>query len=61
MRRFFRGIGALIVLLLIAGAVAIGVIALTSKSTGVKLKDIGGNTVHDVAKQIDDLIKNNTK
>jgi serine/threonine protein kinase len=60
-RRMARGIGALILLLLIAGAVAIGVIALTSKETGVKLRDIGGNTVDDVSNQIEKLVNDNTK
>ncbi len=61
MRRTLRGIGAMIILVLIAAAVAIGVIAATSKTTGVKLRDIGGNTVHDVSNQISQLIQDNTK
>jgi eukaryotic-like serine/threonine-protein kinase len=60
-RRMVRGIGALILLLLIAGAVAVGVIALTSKETGVKLRDIGGNTVDDVSNQIEKLVNDNTQ
>jgi len=60
-RRVVRGIGALIVLLLIATAVAVGVIAATSKTTGVKLRDIGGNTIDRVTNDIKQLIQDNTK
>jgi eukaryotic-like serine/threonine-protein kinase len=60
-RRTLRAIGGLIVLLLIAAAVAIGVIAATSSSTGVKLRDIGGNTIDDVSQQIKQLVNDNTK
>jgi eukaryotic-like serine/threonine-protein kinase len=60
-RRTLRAIGGLIVLLLIAAAVAIGVIAATSSSTGVKLRDIGGNTIDDVSQQIKELVNDNTK
>jgi len=61
MRRTLRGIGALIVLVLIAAAVAIGVIAATSKSTGVKLKNF---TFDSIQKGVDDIkqnIQDNTK
>jgi hypothetical protein len=37
------------------------VIAATSKSTGVKLRDIGGNTIDDVSNQIEKLVNDNTK
>lgn len=60
-RRFMRAIGALIVLLLIAAAVAVGVIAATSKSTGVKLRDIGGDTVSKAADELKGLVEDNTK
>ena len=60
-RRMMRGIGAIILLLFIAAVVAIGVIALTSKETGVKLRDVGGQTIDDVSKQIEDLVNDNTK
>jgi eukaryotic-like serine/threonine-protein kinase len=59
--RMMRGVGALILLLLIAAVVAIGVIAATSKETGVKLRDIGGNTIDDVSNQIEKLVNDNTK
>jgi serine/threonine protein kinase len=61
MRRTLRGIGALIALVLIAAAVAIGVIAATSKSTGVKLKNF---TFDSIQKGVDDIKQNveeNTK
>jgi serine/threonine-protein kinase len=60
-RRMLRGIGALIVLLLIAAAVAIGVIAATSDSSGVKLREIGGDTVRDVANELEQLVNDNTQ
>jgi hypothetical protein len=56
-----RGVGAIVLLLIIAAAVAIGVIALTSKETGVKLREVGGNTIDDVSKQIEQLVNDNTK
>lgn len=56
-----RGIGALILLLLIAAAVAIGVIAVTSRDTGVKLREIGGDTVRDVANELEQLVNDNTQ
>jgi serine/threonine-protein kinase len=60
-RRMMRAVGGLIVLLLIAAAVAVGVIAATSKSTGVKLRDIGGDTVNKAADQLKGLVEDNTK
>jgi eukaryotic-like serine/threonine-protein kinase len=60
-RRTLRAIGGLIVLLLIAAAVAVGVIAATSSSTGVKLRDVGGNTINDVSQQIKQLVNDNVK
>jgi archaellin len=56
-----RTIGALIVLVLIAAAVAVGVIAATSSSTGVKLKNVGGNTVSQVADDLKQLVQDNQK
>jgi serine/threonine protein kinase len=61
MRRTMRSIGALIVLLLIAAAVAVGVIAATSKSTGVKLREIGGDTVNKAADELRGLVEDNKK
>jgi eukaryotic-like serine/threonine-protein kinase len=60
-RRMLRGVGALILLLLIAAAVAIGVIAATSRDTGVKLREIGGDTVRDVANELEQLVNDNTQ
>jgi eukaryotic-like serine/threonine-protein kinase len=60
-RRMLRGIGALILLLLIAAAVAIGVIAATSEDSGVKLREIGGDTVRDVANELEQLVNDNTQ
>jgi eukaryotic-like serine/threonine-protein kinase len=59
--RMMRTIGALIVLVLIAAAVAVGVIAATSSSTGVKLKNVGGNTVSQVADDLKQLVQDNQK
>jgi eukaryotic-like serine/threonine-protein kinase len=59
--RFMRGIGALIALLLIAAVVAIAVIAATSDSTGVKLRDVGGNTVDRVTEELRQLVQDNTQ
>ena len=61
MRRMMRGVGAIVLLLIISAAVAIGVIALTSKETGVKLREVGGSTIDDVSKQIEQLVNDNTK
>jgi serine/threonine protein kinase len=61
MRRFMRSIGALILLVLIAAAVAIGVIAATSNTTGVKLKQVGGNTVDQVVDDLKQLVQDNQK
>jgi serine/threonine protein kinase len=61
MRRMMRSIGALIVLVLIAAAVAIGVIAATSGTTGVKLKNVGGDTVNQVVDDLKSLVQENSK
>jgi serine/threonine protein kinase len=61
MRRTVRGIGGLIVLLLIAAAVAIGVIAATSKSTGVKLREISGDTIQKATDELRGLVEDNKK
>jgi eukaryotic-like serine/threonine-protein kinase len=57
--RFVRGVMALIALVLVAAAVAAAVIFATDDSAGNKIKDIAGNTVHDVAKQIRDTVEGN--
>ncbi|MEK6276971.1 MAG: protein kinase [Actinomycetota bacterium] len=59
--RMMRGIGALVALLLIAAAVAAGVILLTGDSTGVKLKEVGGDTVDRVADELRQLVQDNTR
>jgi eukaryotic-like serine/threonine-protein kinase len=61
MRRAMRSVGALILLLLIAAAVAIGVIAATSKSTGVKLREIGGDTIQKASDELKGLVEDNKK
>jgi serine/threonine protein kinase len=60
-RRMMRATGALILLLLIAAAVAIGVVAATSEDAGVKLREIGGDTVRDVANELEQLVNDNTQ
>jgi len=61
LRRTARGIGALVLLLLIAAAVAVGVIALTSRETGVKLREVGGDSVDRVAQELRELVEDNTR
>ena len=61
LRRMLRGMGALIVLVLIAAAVALGVIAATSDEAGVRLRDVGGDTVNEVVNQIEELVNDNTQ
>ena len=56
-----RGAGALIALLLIAAAVAAGVILLTGDSTGVKLKEVGGDSVNRVVDELRSLVQDNTQ
>jgi eukaryotic-like serine/threonine-protein kinase len=59
--RMMRGVGAIVVLLLIAAAVAGGVILLTGDSTGVKLREVGGDTIQSVADELRQLVEDNTK
>jgi eukaryotic-like serine/threonine-protein kinase len=59
--RFFRAVLALIALVLVAAAVAAAVILATDDSAGNKIKDIAGNTVHDIAHQIRDTVQGNSK
>jgi archaellin len=61
MGRMMRGAGALIALLLIAAAVAAGVILLTGDSTGVKLKEVGGDSVNRVVDELRSLVQDNTQ
>jgi eukaryotic-like serine/threonine-protein kinase len=59
--RFARFVIALVALVLIAAAVATAVIYTTDKATGVKVKEVTGNTVSKVVEEVEDLIKSNTK
>jgi serine/threonine-protein kinase len=59
--RFVRTVLALIALVLVAAAVAAAVILATDDSAGNKIKDIAGNTVHDIATQIRDTVEGNKK
>jgi serine/threonine protein kinase len=59
--RFMRGLFALLALVLIAAAVAAAVIVATDDSTGVKLRDVAGNTVQKVADGMRQLVEDNTK
>jgi serine/threonine-protein kinase len=61
MARTLRGIGTMIALVLIAAAVAAVVIIATSGSTGVKLKDVGGDTVDRVVDDLKQLVQDNVK
>jgi eukaryotic-like serine/threonine-protein kinase len=61
MRRLMRSFGALVLLVLIAAAVAVGVIAATSNTTGVKLKEVGGNTVDQIVDDMRNLVNDNTQ
>ena len=56
-----RGAGAMVALLLIAAAVAAAVIISTGDSTGVKLKEVGGDTVQQVVDELQQLVQDNTK
>jgi eukaryotic-like serine/threonine-protein kinase len=59
--RFARFAMALVALVLIAAAVAAAVIYATDKATGVKVKEVTGNTVGKVVEEIEDLVKTNTE
>jgi len=59
--RLMRGLFALLALILIAAAVAAAVIVATDDSTGVKLRDVAGNTVQKVADEMRQLVEDNTK
>ena len=59
--RLMRGLFALLALILIAAAVAAAVIVATDDSTGVKLRDVAGNTVQKVADGMRQLVEDNTK
>jgi serine/threonine-protein kinase len=59
--RFARFVMAFVALVLIAAAVAAAVIYTTDKATGVKVKEVTGNTVGKVVEEIEDLVKSNTE
>ncbi|HEX7244353.1 MAG TPA: protein kinase [Solirubrobacterales bacterium] len=57
--RFARFVMVLVALVLIAAAVATAVIYATDKATGVKIKEVTGNTIDKVVEELDDLIEKN--
>jgi len=59
--RFVRLMLALVALVLIAAAVATAVIVSTDKATGVKAREIAGDTVDKVVDEIKEAIQDNTK
>jgi eukaryotic-like serine/threonine-protein kinase len=59
--RFARFVLALVALVLIAAAVAAGVIYTTDKATGVKVKEVTGDTIEKVVDEIDGLLEKNTE
>ncbi|HKG36016.1 MAG TPA: protein kinase [Solirubrobacterales bacterium] len=59
--RFVRAVLALVALVLIAALVAAGVILATDDSAGVKLKDFAGDTAQDVARELRQLVEDNTQ
>jgi TRAP-type C4-dicarboxylate transport system substrate-binding protein len=52
---------ALVALVLIAAAVASAVIFTTDKATGIKIKEVTGNTIGKVVEEVEDLVKKNTE
>ena len=59
--RFVRFMMALVALVLVAAAVAAGVIALTDKAAGVKVSKVAGDTVDKVVEEVKELVKKNTE
>jgi serine/threonine-protein kinase len=59
--RFARFVMALVALVLIAAAVAAAVIYATDKATGVKVREVTGNTIGKVVEEVEDLVKKNTE
>jgi serine/threonine-protein kinase len=59
--RFVRLVLAVVALVLIAATVAAAVIISTDKATGVKAKEVAGNTVDKVVEEFKDLLSNNTE
>lgn len=58
--RMMRFLGTLLALVLIAGAVAGGVIMLTDNPASVKVRDYVGETVGDVVREIEQTVRDNT-
>jgi archaellin len=52
---------ALVALVLIAAAVATAVIVTTDKATGVRAKEVAGDTVSKVVEEFKDLVSKNTE
>lgn len=57
--RFVRFILALIALVLVAGAVATGVILTTDKAAGVHISKVAGDTVDKVVEEVKELVSKN--
>jgi len=59
--RFVRLMLAIVALVLIAAAVATAVIVSTDKATGVKAREIAGDTIDKVVDEIKEAVRDNTK
>jgi len=59
--RLTRFVMALVALVLIAAAVAAAVIYATDKATGVKIKEVTGDTVTKVVDEVEELVRSNTE
>jgi serine/threonine-protein kinase len=59
--RFVRGVFALVALVLIAAAVAGGVILLTDQSAGEKITRVTGDTIDKAVDQMKQLVRDNTQ
>lgn len=59
--RFVRFVLALVALVLVAAAVATAVILATDKAAGVHIKEVAGDTVDKVVKELNDLVEKNTE
>jgi eukaryotic-like serine/threonine-protein kinase len=57
--RFMRFVLALIALVLVAGAVATGVILTTDKAAGVHISKVAGDTVDKVVEEVKELVSKN--
>jgi eukaryotic-like serine/threonine-protein kinase len=57
--RFVRFVLALIALVLVAGAVATGVILTTDKAAGVHISKVAGDTVNKVVEEVKELVSKN--